>query len=580
MKSGKSAIAIAAVLVAAVLADILIGGDAPAEVFRLLRIPRAVTAAASGAALALAGAQMQAVFRNPLADPHIMGVSSGAGLGAAAVTLAGGAGAAAGLTIAVSAAAGALLTSLLVIYVSGKTGSADTLLIFGVMTGFAFSAITAILQALAAPDSLKLFYSWSAGSFSHCGDTGTGIIIAAAAAGGVIAFRGAKGLDLLLFGDSFATLSGASPKKIRWTALASCCIVTGAVTAFCGPIGFVGIIAPHIARRLTGSAAHMDILPVSLVAGAVLALAADTIAQIPPSPLPAGSTMAIIGIPAILYIMVRTRNGGRSAQRFRMNGPDTDGQPVRPPRAEETAAEGYGLAAGRRRTLFSIRDLSIGYGDNVLCSDISFDIKEGDCILLCGANGSGKTTLLRTIAATGNRRSGNIIMIPSGIPRVKGFTLEEFIRTGFFTQSDWKGRLSAEEEARIRQSLEEMGLQDLKDRDISALSDGEFQKGCIASAICRKAEVILLDEPAAFLDTENRLEILAGIDRVCKERGTAVIFSSHDIREAAARCSRIAAIGADGCFRISDTGCCVEEKIRIAGSIFRNKNTIFDVLTS
>ena len=544
MKSGKSAIAIAAVLVAAVLADIFIGGDAPAEVFRLLRIPRAVTAAVSGAALALAGAQMQAVFRNPLADPHIMGVSSGAGLGAAAVTLAGGAGAAAGLTIAVSAAAGALLTSLLVIYVSGKTGSADTLLIFGVMTGFAFSAITAILQALAAPDSLKLFYSWSAGSFSHCGDTGTGIIIAAAAAGGVIAFRGAKGLDLLLFGDSFATLSGASPKKIRWTALASCCIVTGAVTAFCGPIGFVGIIAPHIARRLTGSAAHMDILPVSLVA------------------------------------VVRTRNGGRSAQRFRMNGPDTDGQPVRPPRAEETAAEGYGMAAGSRRTLFSIRDLSIGYGDNVLCSDISFDIKEGDCILLCGANGSGKTTLLRTIAATGNRRSGNIIMIPSGIPRVKGFTLEEFIRTGFFTQSDWKGRLSAEEEARIRQSLEEMGLQDLKDRDISALSDGEFQKGCIASAICRKAEVILLDEPAAFLDTENRLEILAGIDRVCKERGTAVIFSSHDIREAAARCSRIAAIGADGCFRISDTGCCVEEKIRIAGSIFRNKNTIFDVLTS
>ena len=263
-----------------------------------------------------------------------------------------------------------------------------------------------------------------------------------------------------------------------------------------------------------------------------------------------------------------------------MNGPDTDGQPARPPRAEETAAEGYGMAAGSRRTLFSIRDLSIGYGDNVLCSGISFDIKEGDCILLCGANGSGKTTLLRTIAATGKRKSGNIIMIPSGIPRVKGFTLEEFIRTGFFTQSDWKGRLSAEEEARIRQSLEEMGLQDLKDRDISALSDGEFQKGCIASAICRKAEVILLDEPAAFLDTENRLEILAGIDRVCKERGTAVIFSSHDIREAAVRCSRIAAIGADGCFRISDTGCCVEEKIRIAGSIFRNKNTIFDVLTS
>ena len=623
MKRKRLSITVAAVLAAMLAADILIGGDAPMEVYSLLRIPRTMTAALCGAALALAGAQMQAIFRNPLADPHIMGVSSGAGLGAAVVTLAGGmagsgaagkavAGLAGNLTIAAAAAAGALLTSLLIIYMSRKVKGTYTLLIFGVLTGFAFNAIISVLQAWAAPDSLKLYYSWAAGSFIHCSGTGIIIMAAAGAAGTILGLREAKGLDILLFGDSYATLSGAAPAKIRWISLTGCCIATGAVTAFCGPVGFVGIVAPHIARRIAGTSAHLTVLPASLVIGAILGTAADIVSQASPTPLPSGSTMALIGIPFILYIMLKGDSGAsgrardghfpekadrghQSAPSYREGAEKRDETPgeVRHGTGKTSPGEtGSDGMSRNRRMLLGIKDLTIGYGGRTLCSGITFDIHTGDCILLCGANGSGKTTLLNAIASSGtisDRRSGifsakgataNVIMIPSGIRKVEGFTLEEFIRTGCFRLSDWAGRLSEEDRERLADAMERLHIEDLSGRDISTLSDGEFQKGCMASALCRQADLILLDEPTAFLDAENRLEVLSLVRDITRKTGTAVIFSSHDIKEAAAYCNRIAAIGADGIFRISapatgieETG--IHEKLQTAVSIFKNKNITF-----
>ena len=605
MKGRRLFITVAAVLAAMLAADILAGGNAPKEVFCLLRIPRALTSAICGAVLALAGAQMQAIFRNPLADPHIMGVSSGAGLGAAIVTLAGGTAAggsaasatedglrtgiaefAGNLTIAAAAAAGALLTSLLIIYVSRKVKGTYTLLVFGVLTGFAINAIISALQAWAAPDSLRLYYSWSAGSFIHCGGTEIMIMAAAGAAGLIMALREAKGLDILLFGDSYAALSGADPQKIRWISLAGCCLVTGAATAFCGPVGFVGIVAPHIARRLAGTSA-------------------DLVSQVAAAPLPAGSAMALIGIPFILYIMLK--GDPESKKDIETSGRTGDGHHgIQAGRAgTEKRDKAQGKAFGNNgsmtcpkgtakddmsqggRTLLGIRDLTIGYGGRTLCSGISFDIRKGDCIMLCGANGSGKTTLLRTLASMHVRSSGkaagtpdtapNIIMIPSGIRKVRGFTLEEFIRTGCFQLSDWAGKLSAEDRRRQEEAMDRLRISDLSDRDISTLSDGEFRKGCIASALCRLADLILLDEPTAFLDAENRAEVLAMLRDISEKSGTAVMFSSHDIAEAAGYCSRVAAIGADRMFRISapDADTDMEKKLRTAGSIFKNKNITF-----
>lgn len=235
------------------------------------------------------------------------------------------------------------------------------------------------------------------------------------------------------------------------------------------------------------------------------------------------------------------------------------------------------------KRLVKVTDLAIGHEGRILCSGISFDICEGDCIMLCGANGSGKTTLMKALADKEEtpcirHESGcECIMIPARIPKVAGFTLREFVRISCFSKSDLYGKLSKEEESAMDKAIAELGLSHLADRDISTLSDGEFQKAGIASALVRKASVIMLDEPTAFLDAQNRISVLATLKDICTSRrpgmltGTripAVIFSTHDLHDGLQACSRVFAIGADGSFNISteDTPEC---KSAAVASIFR-----------
>jgi len=274
-----------------------------------LRLPRMLTAVVAGAALALSGAQMQAIFRNPLADPHLMGVSGGAGLGAALAALAvTGLGAwTGGLTLVSAAFVGALLTGLVITAVAARTESTTTLLLVGVMLGFVLSAVSSILQYSAGEESLKLFYSWMAGSFSGVSYTGLAFMTAMLLAGLALALSQMKALDLILFGDAYAALSGASLRSLRFRIMLGCALTTGAVTAFCGPLGFVGIAAPHIVRRITRTSTHRTVIPGSLVTGACLALAGDILAHVGSTPLPVGSTLAIIGIPLIVALLWRNR---------------------------------------------------------------------------------------------------------------------------------------------------------------------------------------------------------------------------------------------------------------------------------
>lgn len=281
-----------------------------ANIFLKLRLPRMLTAVLAGAGLSLAGLQMQSVFRNPLADPHIMGVSAGAGTGAAAATLLIGTSlpaALSGLTVAAAAFAGALLTALLVVAVASKVQSSTTLLIFGVMLGFIFSAVTSILEYSANAESLKVFYSWSAGSFSGNRPGEVMVIAAAFLTGTFLTYINNKGLDIALFGEEYASLAGADIPRIRNIAMISSCLIAGAVTAFCGPIGFVGIVAPHFARALLGTSVHIKVIPAAMLTGAALSLKADILSQALPTPLPVGSTMAVLGIPIILVILMRRR---------------------------------------------------------------------------------------------------------------------------------------------------------------------------------------------------------------------------------------------------------------------------------
>ena len=295
-------------------ADLLCGGGgfsaAQGVVLWKLRVPRVLTAMLCGGALAVAGAGMQSLFRNPLADPHILGVSGGAGLGAAcAVVLLGTAWPAfTGVTMVAAAFAGATLVSLLLLAVSRRIASGPSLLIFGVLLGFLLSALTSILQYTAHEEGLKLFYSWMAGSFSGSRYADVALMAAALIMGFVLLSWRRKGLDLLLFGDAYATLAGADVQRLRRVILGACCLLTAAVTAFCGPVGFVGIIAPHLARRLMGSSAHRDVLPAALLSGASLALLADILSQL--AGLPAGSTIALLGLPLLLPLLLSTGRKG------------------------------------------------------------------------------------------------------------------------------------------------------------------------------------------------------------------------------------------------------------------------------
>lgn len=204
-----------------------------------------------------------------------------------------------------------------------------------------------------------------------------------------------------------------------------------------------------------------------------------------------------------------------------------------------------------RRTLIHIDGMTIGHGKKVLYENVSFDINEGDCIMLCGANGSGKTTLLKAIA--GLQHPGcRVTMIPSRIPKVKGFSVKEFVKVSCFKQTDMTGKLSESDEAALGRALERLGIDHLKDRDISTLSDGEFQKACIAASVVQHAGVILLDEPTAFLDAENKISVLQTLGSICRtEDSPAVIFSTHDLHEGMKVCNRVIALGADHVFRIT-----------------------------
>ena len=219
--------------------------------------------------------------------------------------------------------------------------------------------------------------------------------------------------------------------------------------------------------------------------------------------------------------------------------------------------------------MLKVDHLSIGHGDHILVRDISFELSPGECVLLAGANGTGKTTLFKRLT------DQSIILIPTNIPKVKGFTVESFIHTGCYRESDWRGRISKEVKSKMEQAMEILGIEELRGRDISTLSDGEFKKACLAVGLTRRAEVLLLDEPTAFLDVENRISVLETLREVVRKTGTAVLFSSHDLHDALPVVDRVFVLTKDGRFLASGP----DDKEAVLQAAFNNRITAHGTLS-
>jgi len=287
-----------------------------------IRFPRALTAAFAGSALALAGLQMQTVFRNPLADPYILGVSSGASLGVAVVMLVA-APAGAGLlgslapsgsfSLVLAASLGSGLVLAVILGLSARVG-VMTLLIIGLMLAYLINAGVSLLIFFAMPERLQGFISWG---FGHFGSVTWSRFRIFAPVIGIATLFGAlqfKSLDALLLGEEQARLLGENVARARARVLTSAALLAGAVTAFCGPIGFLGVAVPHLARGLLRTRSHRSLIPLTLVLGASLALVADLVARFPGSAttLPVNAVTAFIGAPVIIWVLVRGRGGRMS----------------------------------------------------------------------------------------------------------------------------------------------------------------------------------------------------------------------------------------------------------------------------
>lgn len=270
-----------------------------------LRLPKAITAVVAGASLSLAGCQMQTLFRNPLAGPYVLGVSSGATLGVAVVVLFGsllGIMLNDWLTI-LAAVVGALAVLLCVLVVAKHIQSSVSLLLIGMMVGSIAGALVNVMQNFANPDSLKLFVVWTLGSLSAVGWSKMGALLLVFGLGLVLTLILVKPLNGLRLGENQAASLGIPLQQTRLLFVLATGCLAGGITAFCGPIAFVGVAVPHMARGLFRTSDHRITLPACALLGANLLLVCDTIANLFTYPLPISTVSALFGAPIVIHLI-------------------------------------------------------------------------------------------------------------------------------------------------------------------------------------------------------------------------------------------------------------------------------------
>lgn len=280
------------------------------------RVPKALTAVIVGIALSLSGLQMQTIFRNPMAGPDVLGISSGASLGVAFVIL----GFSSNISpesikilgnwILVAASwAGAGAVMVLIMFISSRVKEIMTILILGIMLSSGISAIVIIMQYFSNETMLKSYVIWTMGSLGNLTSGQLNVLLISVSAGIFLSIISAKMLNALLLGENYARSIGLNVRLARVIIFICTCILAGSVTAFCGPIGFIGIAVPHIARIVFRTSDHKILIPGTILVGGSVMLASDIISQLPgyDAVLPVNSVTSLIGIPVVIWVIIRNR---------------------------------------------------------------------------------------------------------------------------------------------------------------------------------------------------------------------------------------------------------------------------------
>ncbi len=303
--------------------NIITGGGEESEIWQNIilksRVPQSLTALGAGAGLAVSGLQMQTVFRNPLAGPSVLGISSGASLGVAFVVLLSGSiggvalsslGFFGELALTIAAIAGALSVMALIVFVSQKVRGNVTLLIIGVMIGYVANAVIGVLKFFSVEEDIRAYVIWGLGSFARVSGNQVIVFISIMAVLLPLSFLLVKTLNLLLLGDAYARNLGLNIKRARLMVITCSGVVVAIVTAYCGPITFLGLAVPHLCRGIFRSSDHRVLMPASLLAGAALALLCNLIARMPgfEGALPVNSVTAIVGAPVVIYVLFKKRH--------------------------------------------------------------------------------------------------------------------------------------------------------------------------------------------------------------------------------------------------------------------------------
>ncbi len=284
----------------------LTGGDCPPATKKIvlnIRLIKAVVALLAGASLSVSGLQMQTLFRNPLAGPYVLGISSGASLGVALVVLAG-----IGSSIGIAGAAwvGAAAVLIVITAVGRRIKDIMVILILGMMFSSGVGAVVQILQYFSHEESLKAFVIWTMGSLGDVTLPQLTLLAPSVAVGLLLAVLTIKPLNLLLFGEEYAVTMGLDIRRSRGLLFLSTTLLAGTITAFCGPIGFIGLAIPHVTRMLFQNSDHRVLLPGTTLSGASILLLCDVISKI--FTLPINAITALLGIPIVVWVVLRNKS--------------------------------------------------------------------------------------------------------------------------------------------------------------------------------------------------------------------------------------------------------------------------------